>query len=79
MKVKKRIGVRSDIYRIYFGTEIFDAHYDKEYPRIGNWTLHRYNQDASNPMFNMFFPVGGKVKFKDLSHIKKFIRDRKWL
>ena len=79
MKIKINKGKDRDLYIIYFGAEIFNAYYDKEYPRIGNWTLHRYNQDASNPMFNMFFPVGGKVKFKDLSHIKKFIRDRKWL
>ena len=79
MKVKKRIGVRSDIYRIYFGTEIFDAHYDKEYPRIGNWTLHRYHPEDSNSIFNMYYPCGLDIKFKDLKEIKKYIKDRKWL
>ena len=79
MKIKKIEGKNSDQYKIIFGAEKFHAEYDKEYPRLGQWTLHRYHQEDSNSIFNMYYPCGLDIKFKDLKEIKKYIKDRKWL
>ena len=69
----------SDTYKIVFGNEIFNADFNKTYPRIAEWSLSRYSKESSTSFFSMFFPCGGKAKFKSLSDIKKFIRDRKYL
>jgi|TARA_B100000424_G_scaffold249418_1_gene223324 hypothetical protein len=79
MKIKINKGIDRDLYIIYFGAEIFNAYYDKEYPRLGQWTLHRYRPEYSNSIFNMYYPCGLDIKFKDLKEIKKYIKDRKWL
>ena len=77
MKVKTIKGNDRDLYIIYFGGEIFNAYYNKEFPRLGQWSLSR--RTDTNAMFDTYFPVYSKEKFKDLRHIKKFIKDRKWL
>ena len=76
MKIKKIEGKNSDQYKIIFGAEKFHAEYDKEYPRLGVWTLTMRTE--SNGLFDTYCPVGPK-KFKSLKEIKKFIKDRKWL
>jgi len=68
-----------DTYQIIFGNEIFNADFNKTYPRISEWSLSRYSKESSTSLFNMYFPCGEKTKFKSLSDIKKFIRDRKYL
>jgi len=69
----------SDTYKIVFGNEIFNADFNKTYPRIAVWNLSRYSKESSTSLFSMYFPCGRKTKFKSLSDIKKFIRDRKYL
>ncbi|BAQ91304.1 hypothetical protein [uncultured Mediterranean phage uvMED] len=69
----------SDTYKIVFGNEIFNADFNKTYPRIAEWNLSRYSKESSTSLFSMYFPCGRKTKFKSLSDIKKFIRDRKYL
>ena len=76
MKIKKIEGKNSDKYKIIFGAEKFHAEYDKEYPRLGVWSLTMWTE--SNGLFDTYCPVGPK-KFKSLKEIKKFIKDRKWL
>lgn len=66
-----------DSYTIIFGNEKFNASKSKEYPTIGKWTLTR--KTDSNILFDTYFPVGNKMKFKDIKEIKKWIRDRKYL
>ena len=68
-----------DTYEIIMGNEIFNANFNKTYPRIAEWSLSRYSKESSTNFFSMFFPCGRKTKFKSLFDIKKFIRDRKYL
>ena len=69
----------NDTYQIIFGNEIFNASFNKTYPRIAEWDLSRYSKESSTSFISMYFPCGRKTKFKSLSDIKKFIRDRKYL
>lgn len=65
---------------IEFGNEIFRASQSKTYPRIGQWTLLKYKP----PLFKKI-PIGSwstiasDKKFKELSSIKKFIRNREYM
>lgn len=64
-------------YKIIFGVDLFIATQSKEYPNVGKWDLsRRTNQEK---FFDVFFPCGGKRKFKNLKEIKKFIRNREYM
>ena len=69
----------SDTYKIVFGNEKFKARYNKYYPKLNTWDLSRLSEEMSTKLFSTWFPCGKKSKFKSLSDIKKFIRDRKYL
>ena len=68
-----------DQYTIIFGNEKFKATYSKVYPRLAEWSLSRREPTLSNRIIEGYFPCGRKTKFKSLTDIKKFIRDRKYL
>lgn len=65
---------------IEFGNDKFRASQSKIYPRIGQWTLLRYEP----PLFKRF-PIGSwhtiarDKEFKELADIKKFIRNREYM
>ena len=64
-------------YTIMFGNEKFKARYSLEYPRLAEWSLSRREPEISCRIIEGYFACGGK--FKSLTDIKKFIRDRKYL
>ena len=74
--MKNKFGVPIQV-KITFGNEIFEATCYQKYPNLGKWYLHRYDPTFALPFMRAFFPCGGK--FKSLSHVKKWIRDRKYL
>ena len=79
MRVKYKKGIDEDSYRIEFGNEKFDVNYHKNFPYLNTWSLHRYRPEKSNGLFSWYDPIFLNKKFDSLKHIKKFIRDRKYL
>jgi len=67
-------------YKIIFGVDLFIASQSKIYPRIGQWTLLRYEPPLFKKIpIGSWYTIASDKKFKELADIKRFIRNREYM